>query len=228
VSARQRRSARDRRRRTHGQNLLVDERVVDRLLGRLELCPDDLVVDVGAGRGALTIPLARAGVDVLAIERDPHLTRDLQAAVERAEVADRVRIRRADLREVRWPSRPYRVVANPPFGLTTALLARLLDEPSVGPTRADLLLQHEVARKRAAHPPSTLRSAAWAPWWSFELGERVPARAFRPIPAVDAAWLTIRRRDPAVLPPDLAGSFESLLRPAWERRAAGGGRPGRR
>jgi 23S rRNA (adenine-N6)-dimethyltransferase len=106
VSARQRRSARDRRRRTHGQNLLVDEQVVARLLGRLRLCPDDLVVDVGAGRGALTIPLARAGVEVLAIERDPHLTRDLQAAVERAEVADRVRIRRADLREVRWPSRP--------------------------------------------------------------------------------------------------------------------------
>lgn len=213
-----RRSARDRARRSQGQNLLVDPSVVGQLLPRLELAHDDLVVDVGAGRGALTLPLARAGAEVLALERDPHLHRELVDAVARAGLHDRVRVVRGDLRTFRWPRRAYRVVSNPPFGLTTALLARLLDDPGSGPVRADLLLQRAVARKRAASPPSTLRSAAWAPWWSFTLGPTVPARAFRPVPSVDAAWLVVERRDPPVLPPALAGDLHAALRPSWERR----------
>jgi 23S rRNA (adenine-N6)-dimethyltransferase len=223
VSAK-RRSARDRARRSQGQNLLVDRSVVDRLLPRLELTDDDLVVDVGAGRGALTLPLARAGAQVLALERDPHLHRDLLDAVTRAGLRDRVRVVRGDLRTFRWPTSPYRVVANPPFGLTTALLARLLDDPAAGPVRADLLLQRAVARKRAASPPSTLRSAAWAPWWSFTLGPTVPARAFRPVPAVDAAWLTVRRREDPVLPVELAGDLHQALRPVWQQRIGTRGR----
>jgi 23S rRNA (adenine-N6)-dimethyltransferase len=81
--AAKRRSQRDRRRRTHGQNFLVDPGVVDRLIGRLDLRPDDLVVDIGAGSGALTIPLAQAGARVLAIERDGAWVTELQRGIER-------------------------------------------------------------------------------------------------------------------------------------------------
>ena len=217
MAGRPTRSPGDRRRRSLGQNLLVDDGVVDRLLARLDLGTDELVLDIGAGRGALTIPLALAGTRVLAIERDRRMVADLQQRIEAAGVADRVRIRRGDLREVPWPRQPFRVVANPPYALTTWLLSRLLDDPRTGPSRADLLLQAEVARKRSSEPPTTLRSAAWAPWWSFDLGERVRREAFRPVPAVDAAWLTITRRDPPVLPPDLAPRFRDVLEPHWSR-----------
>lgn len=235
MAAKPGRSARDRRRRTHGQNFLVDPGVVERLLARIDLRADELVVDVGAGTGALTIPLALAGVSVLAIERDRRWVAELQQRVERAGVAGRVQIRRGDLREVPWPTRPYRVVASPPYALTTRLFARLLDDPRRGPTRADLLVQWEVARKRAATPPTTLRSAAWTPWWQFELGERVPRTAFRPIPATDSAWLHVTRRDPPILPEQLAAGFHEVLRPHWgdhhtggtQPRAKGGGRDGR-
>jgi 23S rRNA (adenine-N6)-dimethyltransferase len=219
VAARSRRGARDRRRGAYGQNLLVDPRVVERLLARLDLRPDELVVDIGAGRGALTLPLAAAGARVLAIERDRELVRDLQAAVERAGLGGRVQLRRADLRTVSWPRTRYRVVANPPFALTTSLLARLLDDPSRGPTSATLLLQREVARKRAAQPAATLRSAVWAPWWRFEIGEVVPREAFRPVPAVDTAWLHIVRRDPPLLPTAMAPGFAAVLGPAWDAHA---------
>jgi 23S rRNA (adenine-N6)-dimethyltransferase len=118
------------------------------------------------------------------------------------------------------PRGAYRVVANPPFNLTTTLLGRLLDDPGRGPTRADLLLQREVARKHAAAPPATLRTAAWAPWWRFTLGEQVPREAFRPVPKVDAAWLTIERRDPPILPEHLAPGFTDTLRSGWQRATA--------
>lgn len=215
MSARGRRTPRDQRRRTHSQNFLVDLDVVRRFLSSAELRPDDLVVEVGAGTGALTLALAQAGAQVIAIERDPvwarHLVRNLRAAG----LAAQARVIEADFRQVRLPEQPYRVVSNPPFSLTTALLSWLLDDVDRGPWRADLLLQLEVARKRAIEPPTSLRSAGWAPWWTFRVGDKVDRRAFRPMPRVDAAWLTVRRREPPVLPTWLSPDFAAVLRTAW-------------
>jgi 23S rRNA (adenine-N6)-dimethyltransferase len=216
-----RRRPRDERRRGLGQNFLVDQDVVDALIDSCALAPGELVVDVGAGRGAMTLACARAGARVLAVEVDPVWASRLADAVERAAMSDRVRIVRADALSLRWPREPYRVVANPPFGITTALLDTLLADPEVGPYRCDLVVQAEVARKRAQWPPSTLRSAAWAPWWTFELGTIVSRRAFRPIPAVDAAVLRVIRRADPVLPTWLAPTFHETLRTPWTQRSPG-------
>ena len=107
------------------------------------------------------------------------------------------------------------MVANPPFGLTTELLSMLLDRPERGPTRADLIVQLEVARKHSSMPPASLRTAAWSPWWEFELGSTVRRTSFRPQPSVDAAVLTIRKRCPAILPERLAPGFAERLRSDW-------------
>lgn len=216
MSARGRRTPRDRRRRTHGQNFLASAEVVTDLIGRVEISPGETVVEIGAGRGALTIPLARAGAHVLAIERDREWARRLAGTAKEQRLDGRVEVVARDFRSVALPTGPYRVVASPPFNLTTALLARLLDDPDRGPRRADLVLQSNVARKRAEDPPTTLRSAAWAPWWSFEYRTTIPRTAFRPVPRVDAALLTIRRREAPVLPAWLAPDLRDLLRPGWD------------
>lgn len=214
MSAR-RRTERDRRRRSHGQNFLADPAVVRAVLRTVEVVEDDLIVDVGAGSGALTVPLALAGARVLAFEVDEVWAARLRDRVHAAGVGDRVRVVRTDLRRARWPREPFRVVANPPFNLTTDLLHRLLDRPDEGPVRADLVVQASVARKRAQQPPSTLLSAAWAPWWECSIGLRIDRGAFRPAPRVDAALLTYRRRVPPVLPPRLAPTLAAVLRPVW-------------
>jgi hypothetical protein len=94
-------------------------------------------------------------VRVLAIERDRWFVAALQEQLEREGLAHRVQLRRGDLREVPLPRGPYRVVANPPFGLTTTLLARLLDDPERGPSRADLLptTVGATAASTRSHPP---------------------------------------------------------------------------
>jgi 23S rRNA (adenine-N6)-dimethyltransferase len=217
VSERHARTERDRRRRELGQNFLVDRRTIPLLIDGLGLTPGELVVDVGAGTGALTLPLARAGVEVWAVEADTVWAERL--AAEAAVEGLAVRVIRADLRRLRMPRRPFRVVANPPFGLTTELLGKLLDDPARGPARADLIVQREVARKHAATPPRALRTAAWAPWWEFELGIPIDRDAFRPRPDVDAQVLSIRRRTPPILPPRLGPAMLDLLRPHWRGTA---------
>ena len=112
----------------------------------------------------------------------------------------------ADLLRVALPGEPFRVVANLPFNTTTPLLHRLLDNPSIPLTRADLVLQWEVVRKRSGRPRTAL-SAAWSPWWSFRAGRRIPSTAFRPQPAVDAAVLVIERRTEPLLKADAAQPF---------------------
>jgi 23S rRNA (adenine-N6)-dimethyltransferase len=131
VSARGR-TPRDDRRRTHGQNFLADPSVVQRFLARAELHPDDFVVEFGARTGALTVPLARSGARVLAVERDPVWVRRLRARLDAEGLSNRVRVVHGDLRHVPLPDRPYRVVSSPPFGFTTALMARLFDDPRTG------------------------------------------------------------------------------------------------
>ncbi len=140
----------------------------------------------------------------------------LRARVADLGLDDRITVRIGDALTARLPSPPYRVVANPPFGATTDFLGRFLDDPPVGPDRVDLVVQAEVARKRAAQPPTTLRSAAWAPWWEFTIGPGVDRSSFRPVPTVDGALLTVRRRRPPVLPEWLAPAMRDTLRDRWE------------
>jgi 23S rRNA (adenine-N6)-dimethyltransferase len=208
-----RRTARDRRRRELGQNFLRAG-VAERLIGEARIEPGELVVDIGAGSGALSIACARHGATVLAIELDPWWTARLQERIHRERVRN-IRVIHDDA--LRWPlpSQPFRAVGCLPFGITTASLRRLLDDPSIQLTRADLIVQLEVARKRAAVPPSTLLSTTWAPWWVFELGRLLPARSFRPVPSVDAAVLTVRRRSPPLLPVSMAADYASFVRDNW-------------
>jgi 23S rRNA (adenine-N6)-dimethyltransferase len=142
----------------------------------------------------------------------------------------------ADARTHPLPSEPFRVVASLPFGSTTAILRRLLDDPTVPMRRADVVVQLEVARKRTAAGPGTLLSAYWGAWFEFTLGARLPAACFRPPPAVDAAVLTITRRRRPLVPVSDRHRYLALIRAGFERanlpldRALGGrlDAPGRR
>ncbi len=217
MSGRKRRSDRDQRRRSLNQNFLVDQALIWNLISDLQIVEDELIVDLGAGSGALTIPLAGSGARVWAVERDPIWADRLVSRARDTSLDERVRVIRSDLRHLRFPREPFRIVANPPFNLTTDILKLILHKPSSSAlTRADLVLQREVALKHASQVPTTLKTASWAPWWEFSAGRRIPASAFRPRPSVDAAILTIRRRSPPILPTWLAEEFEDLLRASWQ------------
>jgi len=127
----------------------------------------------------------------------------------------RVQVMEADILSLPLPTRPFRAIGSLPFGQTTSILRHLLDNPTVPLERADVVVQWEVARKRAAVPPSTMLSTTWAPWWEFRLGPRIPATGFRPIPRVDAGVLVITRRSRPLLPVAMARRYADFVRAHW-------------
>src|SRR4029450_777425 len=87
--------------------------------------------------------------------------------------------------------------------------------------RVDALVQLEMAQKRAAISPGTLVSLGWSPWWEVAIVRPGPRSAFRPVPGVDAAMLSITRRSPELLPRERRMAFVRLLARAF----ASSGRP---
>src|SRR5262249_36216445 len=208
-----RRTSRDERRRRLGQNFLRPE-LADLLVAEADFRPGELVVEIGAGVGAITSALAHREIEIVAVEVDPVWAQRLRDRVRGAGRRG-VRVVNADFLSCPLPTRPFRVIGSLPFGGTTDILRRLLDDPGVPLKRADIVVQWEVARKRAAVPPTTLLSSVWAPWWEFRVGRRTPATEFRPIPHVDAGMLVVTRRDHPLLPPAMAASWAGFVRARW-------------
>ncbi|WP_217913631.1 23S ribosomal RNA methyltransferase Erm [Miltoncostaea marina] len=175
-----------------GQNLLVDRRVIESIAAHVAAWPAGPVTEYAAGRGAVTRSIAARRQGVRAVELDERLARAL-----RRRCGPGVEVQLGDMLTHPLPPRGG-VVANVPFHLTTPWLRRLL--AAGGWERALLLLQREVARKRAGVGGATLLTAAWWPWYEFALVGRVPAGAFRPRPSVDGGLLAVERRARPLLP----------------------------
>jgi 23S rRNA (adenine-N6)-dimethyltransferase len=178
--------------------------------------PGSLVLDLGAGRGALTRALADAGVRVRAVELD-------LAALEqlRARFGDdpRVEVTEGDATVMRLPDEPFAVVANLPFAAGTAILRRLLSDPRVLLTRLDAIVEWGLAAKRTAVWPSTALGCAWGAWYELSLVRRVPRVCFAPPPRVDAAVLRATRRTEPLVAPEQADAYAALLHRAFAAQA---------
>ena len=191
------------------QNLLRSPAAVPALLHAAEVRPGECVYDLGAGTGAITAELLRAGAQVVAVERDPHLARKLRDRF----AGKAVRVVEADL--LRTPFRPpFKVVANPPFNLTAALLRRLLFE---APEAAALALQREAAMKYAGAGQPTAVALAALPWFELEVSYPFARRDFVPAPAVDIALLSIVRRRAPHLSDDERGRWRAFVAYALAR-----------
>lgn len=203
------------------QNFLHSHRLVQSLVARAEIGADDLVIEIGPGKGILTEALADIAGHVLAIEKDPvhaafvhqHLT-----AAGRANVT----VFTADFLDFPLPATPFRVFANIPFAITAAIVGKLTSG-TAPPSSAHLVVQQEAAERFIGAPTSTLQAATMHPWFTLAIEHRFQRRDFAPPPQVDCVLLRIDRRDMPLIPPtdrqrydEMAATLFSAWKPSVE------------
>ncbi|RLG08442.1 MAG: ribosomal RNA small subunit methyltransferase A [Thaumarchaeota archaeon] len=177
-------------RRKLGQHFLIDEKVLDRMVQYGEVTENDVVLDVGAGRGELTVKLAERAGKVIAVEIDRELAEE---ARKRLKDYDNVKFLVGDVLKLR-PSGFNKVVSNPPYNISTKLLEWLIDEDV---ERIVLTLQREFASKLMAKPGSTKYlyiSFLSSLFYDSNIVEFVPRTLFRPMPKVDSVIILMKRK----------------------------------
>lgn len=175
-----------------GQNFLIDESALKKLVAAAEIPPEACVLEIGAGLGSLTRHLTRAAAQVVAVELDRELIPILESVLAGAK---NVRVLQGDILALD-PSAldlppGYLVIANIPYYITSAILRHLLEAP-VRPARLVLTVQREVAERICAGPGShSLLSLSVQVYGEPRPLLRIPAGAFYPPPQVDSTTLRV-------------------------------------
>ncbi len=197
----------------HGQNFLNDAATVRTVVDAVGRTQGPLI-EIGPGRGALTFELQRLGRPLTVVEIDDRHARWLEPKLK-----THVRVVNDDF--LRWPlpAQPHVLVGNLPFHQTTAMLRKVLHAPAW--TDAVLLVQWEVARRRAGIGGATMMTAQWWPWVEFTVHQRIPSSAFTPRPSVDAGLLVMSRRDRPLLERRYVRQYRRFVHAVFTGRGRG-------
>jgi 16S rRNA (adenine1518-N6/adenine1519-N6)-dimethyltransferase len=205
---------------TLGQNFLHDQNLARWIVNQAEIIPDDYVVEIGPGLGALTKLALEKGANVLAIEKDTRLANFLREHLSHP----RLEVRNTDALKfdprVLFSHRRVKLLGNLPYNISSALLLKFIEYPS--PISLWLfMLQNEMARRLSASPST---HDYGSPTLHVQLRHRVqylrtiPPTVFFPKPEVDSALLRILPRNPLDLPPRDDELLTKLIRSGFSQR----------
>jgi 16S rRNA (adenine1518-N6/adenine1519-N6)-dimethyltransferase len=175
-----------------GQHWLRDEATLAAMADAADITSDDTVLEIGPGLGTLTEVLTRRAAQVIAVEYDERLAKELAARVP----AQNLQVVSQDILSLDFTNLPpnYKVAANIPYYLTSNLI-RVLSETPNPPQAIALLVQKEVAERVVAGPGGmSLLSVTAQFYWQASLGQVVPAELFEPPPKVDSQILIMKHR----------------------------------
>lgn len=182
-----------------GQHWLVDRKVMARIVDAAAIAPEETVVEVGPGRGALTAMLAERASRLICVELDRELAPALR---EKHAGAANVSVIEGDVLEMPVEAilnagggMPYVVVGNLPYNIGTAITRKFLTS-KLRPERLVVMLQAEVAERMTAAPGDMSYLAVETQLYAeARLLFRIPAKAFRPPPKVQSAVVQLDVRD---------------------------------
>lgn len=209
---------RHRARKRFGQNFLVDDTIIDRIVAAIAPAAGEHIVEIGPGQQALTGPLVDSGARLTVVEID----RDLAAMLRRARPT--LDVVEADALTVDFSARaqgePYRLVGNLPYNISTPLLFHLLAQAQP-PVDMHFMLQKEVVERMAAGAGDRAQGRLGLMCHNHAHIDHlfdVPPTAFDPRPRVDSAIVRVRPRSAPLVPAELEDTFDELVRLAFSKR----------
>ena len=205
-----------------GQHFLSDATLLNNIANTLDPETGDVVLEIGAGRGALTRVLAPRVGTLVAIERDPALASAL--AQELAGSHAHVTIVQGDALRLDWHVltggvAAFKVIGNIPYYITSPLIEKALTPPL--PRSVVFLVQREVADRLAAPPGSPSYGALSVGVQAAARVERlfiIKAGAFRPPPRVDSALVRLTPLERPLVTPEETAAFRAFVAACFSRR----------
>ncbi len=200
-----------------GQHFLIHQATAEKIAAAIEPEPGDVVVEIGAGLGALTLPLSRSGARVVAVEIDPELAAFLRKELLEERWDALVRIECIDILQLDFTAlynryhRKLKIIGNLPYNISSPVLFKLM-EAAHCLQEAVLMLQDEVAVRLLAGPGSKdygILSVMAAYHSEASRFMRLKPSQFHPPPEVDSQVIRMRFRT-CPMTPRVEGSW--LLR----------------
>jgi len=183
-----------------GQNFIFDLNLLKRIAGSAGIQPGEGVIEIGSGAGTLTRVLAEAGAQVVAIEIDPALIpilkEQLHGLTAKVVPGDVLQLNLDELAEEHDLRKPYKVVANLPYYITTPIIMNIL-ESDYQFERLVIMVQWEVAQRLTAKPGSKDFGAitlAVDYYTEAKILFKVSRQMFNPAPEVDSAVISLTKR----------------------------------
>ncbi|MDR9857209.1 23S ribosomal RNA methyltransferase Erm [Paenibacillus sp. VCA1] len=189
-----------------GQHLLINKSLVQELIHLARVQRGDTVIDIGAGTGAITFPLAEKAGTVIAIENDPASVQKLKRKIKEGV---NIRLKEMDVLRFELPKGPFCIVANIPYSVTTPIFEKFLGSPSQL-QRAAFMIEKGAAKRFTADPVTNPLILIWRMWYDIRLARTVSPSNFSPPPRVDSAVVTVTRKKNPVVPHHLWGKFSAF------------------
>lgn len=211
------------KRRQLGQHFLNHPQLAEKIVKLAGVTKDDVILEIGPGRGVLTAPLLQACKHLIAVETDERLFTELrQKFVE----AQNLTLLHQDILEYDWETlrrfaeRKLKVVANLPYSIATEIIFRLIDQRRLF-SELYLMVQKEVAERLVAKPGGKnygILAVLTQLYSESRMVLKVPPGAFKPPPKVDSAVVEMKLSEqPRVAVEDIE-AFKQLVRAAFATR----------
>lgn len=183
-----------------GQNFVVDANICRKIVKLAQVGKDDIALEIGPGLGSLTLALLDSAEQVVAVEIDDRLAKQLPTTVENHGFKNKdLMVINQDAMQLRELSiKPTVLVANLPYNISVPVLLNMLEHfPSIN--RGVVMVQSEVAERLAAKPNNKQYGSPTvkANWWSsLSLSGSVARSVFWPVPNVDSSLVRFDRHPP--------------------------------
>jgi 16S rRNA (adenine1518-N6/adenine1519-N6)-dimethyltransferase len=200
-----------------GQHWLTDDSILEDIVSAANIDKNELVLEIGPGPGYLTEKILQKTNQLIAVEFDKKLFNRLE---EKYNSEKTIKIINEDILKFNFSSldKPYKIIANIPYYLTSNLL-RILSETGSKPETAVLLIQKEVAERINSRQGQYSKLSIFVQnVYETNLGPEVPPEYFTPPPKVDSQVIVLRKRNSELVPAVLKPAFTKLVKAGFSEK----------
>lgn len=185
----------DRRRPQHSQKYFHNRQLVRKIIRKTSFGKNDIVIEIGPGKGIITQELLKTVGSVIAVEIDEKLCDHLRLQLGNN---PNLKLICRDFLSFPLPDSSYKVFSNTPFSIEGEIIRKLLDGKNP-PLETHLVVIKDVGERWAGHRQESLFSVTHKPWFEMAVAHRFKRADFKPEPKVDSIMISIFKRKKPLL-----------------------------